>query len=121
MKQPLKILLQTTIPPTVDDWNISRFSLLKNYLASLQDAAGNPLCSVVARDRDRTPDGNDPILSTIDQSDFDELCRCGRRKIWWRAATTDSDRKNVLSAELSSCRECHTVDSDRRAPVTRSG
>ncbi|HLO50632.1 MAG TPA: hypothetical protein VK211_19600 [Kamptonema sp.] len=73
MKQPINILLQTTIPPTVDDWNISRFSMLANYLASLQDAAGNPLYSIVARDRDNNPDGNDPILSTLDRSDFDEL------------------------------------------------
>ena len=29
---PKKILLQTTIPATADDWNISRFHLLAEFL-----------------------------------------------------------------------------------------
>lgn len=73
MKQPLRILLQTTIAPTIDDWSIARFSLLYQYLASLKDELGNPLCEVVSRDRQSDANGNDPILSTIDRSDFDEL------------------------------------------------
>jgi len=73
MNQPIKILLQTTIPATEDDWNISRFSLLTAYLSSLQDKTGQPLYTVVARDRDNSIDGNDPILSTLDRSNFDEL------------------------------------------------
>jgi hypothetical protein len=71
MHQPIRILLQTTIPTTVDDWSITRFSLLQQYLSSLQNEAGQPLCQVTCRDRATTPD--DPILSTLDQSDFDEL------------------------------------------------
>ena len=62
---PLKILLQTTIPTTENDWNIGRFSLLRDELA--RDA------QVVARDREPGPDGNDPVLATIDTSDFDQL------------------------------------------------
>jgi hypothetical protein len=73
MKQPLRILLQTTIASTPDDWSIARFSLLHQYLGSLQDELGNPLCEVVARDRQSDASGNDPILSTLDRSDFDEL------------------------------------------------
>lgn len=73
MKKPIKILLQTTIPTTEDDWSIARFSLLQDYLASLKDEAGNALCQVTARDRENDPQGNDTILSTLDSSEFDEL------------------------------------------------
>jgi len=41
MKRPIQILLQTTIPERLDDWHIGRFSLLREYLASLKDPAGN--------------------------------------------------------------------------------
>jgi hypothetical protein len=71
--KPIRILLQTTIPTTEDDWSIERFSLLRNYLASLKDEDGNPLCDVTARDRSEDADGNDPVLSTLGDSDFDEL------------------------------------------------
>lgn len=73
MVKPIRILLQTTIPTTADDWSIARFSLLKEYLASLPDADGNPLCAVVARDREANDHGDDPVLSTLPDSDFDEL------------------------------------------------
>jgi hypothetical protein len=73
MRQPIRILLQTTIPTTADDWSIERFSLLRDYLASLKDEEGNPLCVVTARDREVDAAGNDPVLSTLDRSDFDEL------------------------------------------------
>ncbi|MBD1900353.1 hypothetical protein NDI44_22215 [Trichocoleus sp. DQ-A3] len=73
MTQPIHILLQTTIPTTEDDWSIWRFSLLRDYLASLTDEAGNPLFEVTERDRVSDADGNDPILSTLDRSDFDQL------------------------------------------------
>ena len=72
MASPIRILLQTTIPPIADDWNIGRFSLLRDYLAGLVDTDGLPLCAVTARDR-TAPGAPDPLLSTIDQSDFDEL------------------------------------------------
>ncbi len=73
MAKPIQILLQTTIPPTEDDWSIARFSLLHQYLATLQDEQGNPLYAVVSRDRVADAAGNDPILSRLDQSEFDEL------------------------------------------------
>lgn len=72
MVSPIRILLQTTIPGTADDWNIGRFSMLRDYLSSLTDEDGTPLCDVTARDR-TAPGSPDPILSTIDRSDFDEL------------------------------------------------
>lgn len=71
MAIPIRILLQTTIPASEDDWNIQRFSLLRDYLASLEDEAGNPLCEVTARNRESEAD--DPVLSNLDSSDFDEL------------------------------------------------
>ena len=73
MEKPIRILLQTTIPSTKDDWSIERFSLLQNYLASLNDEVGNPLCEVTARNRESDADGNDRVLSQLDDSDFDEL------------------------------------------------
>jgi hypothetical protein len=72
MVEPIKILLQTTIPTVQDDWHIGRFGLLRKYLASLQGADGSPLTRVEARDRE--PTGRpDPVLSRLDESDFDEL------------------------------------------------
>ncbi len=71
----LRLLLQTTIPTTADDWSISRFSLLHQHLASLTDASGQALCEVVARDRDAGPD--DSVLSNLAASDFDQLWLMG--------------------------------------------
>jgi hypothetical protein len=65
--------LQTTIPPIQDDWNISRFSLLQEHLASLKDGAGSPLYDMTARDRETNITGDDPVLSQLDRSDFDQL------------------------------------------------
>jgi hypothetical protein len=70
--RPTRILLQTTIAPTENDWHIGRFSLLRDYLASLTDKDGRPLFEVTARDRD-PPSSPDAVLSTLDSSDYDEL------------------------------------------------
>jgi hypothetical protein len=71
MTKPIRILLQTTIPRTEDDWSIERFSILREWLASLKGAEGNNLCEVTARDREA--EGDDPVLSALDASQFDEL------------------------------------------------
>ncbi|MDX2211971.1 MAG: hypothetical protein SFY66_01660 [Oculatellaceae cyanobacterium bins.114] len=71
--KPIRILLQTTLPTLEDDWSIWRFSLLKGYLESLQDEQGQPLCQITARDRQPNADGNDPVLSALDRTEFDEL------------------------------------------------
>ena len=73
MGSPTNILLQTTIPPIEDDWNIDRFSLLRNHLASLTDEKGHPLYNLTARNREVDATGNDPLLSVLDQTDFEEL------------------------------------------------
>lgn len=72
MSQPLQILLQTTIPAVEDDWHVGRFSAVRRHLEQLVDADGDRLCLVEARDRGPV-DAPDPILSTMDGSDFDEL------------------------------------------------
>jgi hypothetical protein len=72
MSNPKKILLQTTIPTTEDDWSIARFSRIATLLREQRDDAGNPLYDVTARDRDR-PGQPDSVLSKIDESDFDQL------------------------------------------------
>lgn len=73
MPQPIRILLQTTIPPLEDDWNITRFSMLREFLASRSDDSGHPLFEVTARDRHPDASGHDPVLSTLDRQGFDEL------------------------------------------------
>jgi len=73
VKKPVKILLQTTIPFAEDDWNIGRFSLLREHLNSLTDANGTSLYDVVARDREIDESGNDPVIQSLPASDFDEL------------------------------------------------
>jgi hypothetical protein len=68
----LNLLLQTTIEGDPDDWNIARFSQLREFLASLKDKNGQPAFNVTARDR--TGRGApDPVLSTLDASDIDQL------------------------------------------------
>ena len=70
---PIRILLQTTIPPTEDDWNIDRFRLVREHLNSLKDEDGSQLCEVTARNRAQNAAGDDPILSRLDNADLDEL------------------------------------------------
>jgi hypothetical protein len=59
-----RILLQTTITDIADDWNVDRFSLLADELRR----AGH---EVTARNRDGSDE--DPVLSTLDTSDYDQL------------------------------------------------
>lgn len=73
MSRPVRILLQTTIPFDSDNWHVGRFSLLREHLSSLKDESGNPLYEVTARDRETDANGNDPVLTALDTSDFDEL------------------------------------------------
>src|SRR5437868_5004430 len=73
MKRPIRILLQTTIPATADDWHVGRFSLLGEHLGGLRDGEGHSLCEVTARDREANADGDDEVLSRLDSTDFDEL------------------------------------------------
>jgi hypothetical protein len=73
MATQIKILLQTTIPTTEDDWHIGRFSLLRDELAFISDEDGTPLCKVTTRDRETNDNGDDPVLSDLDSTDFDEI------------------------------------------------
>jgi len=70
MHRPNRILLQTTIAATENDWHIGRFSLLRGHLYSLRDADGDPLFDITASDRDPTG-APDSIPSRLDQSSFD--------------------------------------------------
>lgn len=97
MKRPKKILLQTTIPTTEQDWSIERFSRLAALLRDQHDDEGNPLYDVTARDRD-PPGQPDSVLSNIDQSDFDQL---------WLFAVDSGDG---LSAE-----DCDAITRFRRS------
>jgi hypothetical protein len=92
MNAPINVLLQTTIEPTANDWHIGRFSMLRDYLASLRRPDGSQLFHVTARDRD--PIGApDSVLSSLDRSTYDEL--------WLFAVDTgdgltDADRAGIL-------------------------
>lgn len=56
-----------------DDWNIGRFSLLREHLSSLKDEEGDALFEVTARNRETDAEGNDAVLSQLDATDFNEL------------------------------------------------
>ncbi len=73
MTTPIRILMQTTIPFAEDDWHIGRFSLLRDELSSRKDESGNLLFEVTTRDRESDAAGNDPVLSALDATDFNEL------------------------------------------------
>jgi hypothetical protein len=69
---PIKVLLQTTIATTADDWSIARFSRLGALLRDQRDSEGRPVFEVTLRDRE--PSGApDPVLAALDKSDFDEM------------------------------------------------
>jgi hypothetical protein len=61
-----RILLQTTIPPTVDDWSIDRFGLLRDHLTALGH-------EVTARDRHVDASGSDPVLRDLHRDRFDQV------------------------------------------------
>jgi len=72
MTAPIRILLQTTITMIEDDWHIGRFAMLSNMLAGLKEPDGTPMTRVTARNREAAS-GPDPVLSTLDTSDYDQL------------------------------------------------
>jgi hypothetical protein len=90
MGAPIRILLQTTIAAIEDDWNIDRFSLLAEHLRSLSDDQGDALYEVTARNREANSDGNDNVLSRLDETDFDEL---------WLFAVDSGDGLTVADCE----------------------
>ena len=72
MYAPIRVLLQTTIATTADDWSIARFSRLGAFLREQRDSDGRPIFDVTMRDRD--PAGApDTVLAALDRSDFDEM------------------------------------------------
>jgi hypothetical protein len=73
MAKPIHILLQTTIPFSEDDWTIDRFSLLADYLASINDESGDRIYEVTTRNRETNAQGDDNLLSTLDMSHFHQL------------------------------------------------
>jgi hypothetical protein len=71
MNRPIRVLLQTTIPTTADDWSIARFSRLANYLRE-ERSDDRPVFDVTTRDRD--PLGApDSVLSALDETQFDNV------------------------------------------------
>ena len=71
MDRVIRILIQTTTSAEPDNWSIGSLSLLTKHLASLRE--NNTRFEVTARNRDVPSNVDDPVLSTLDQSPFDEL------------------------------------------------
>src|SRR5262245_37781954 len=71
MEQTVRILVQTTTLGGPDDWSTNSLSLLTEYLASLLN--GRTHFEVTARNREAPAGVDDPVLSTLDHSPFDEL------------------------------------------------
>jgi hypothetical protein len=95
MNRPIRVLLQTTIPVTADDWSIARFTRLADFFRQEQ-FNGRPLFEVTSRDRD--PLGApDSVLSVLDRSQFDE--------VWLFAVDTGDGLTSEDSAGLSRFRE----------------
>jgi hypothetical protein len=94
--RPARILLQTTIVPTADDWSIARFSQLAALLGEAVGEDGGRLYAVTARDRGPV-DAPDPVLSTLDESDFDQL--------WLFAVDTGNGLTEEDCAAISRFRE----------------
>ena len=90
MARQIQILLQTTIPTIEDDWHIGRFSLLRDEIASITDKDGISICKVTTRDRETNDNGDDPVLSHLDTTDFDEL---------WLFAVDAGDGLSVADCE----------------------
>jgi len=63
----MRILVQGSIPHHDDDWHIGRFSLLRDAIAAI------PGVTVVARNREPGPDGDDPELAGLSRARFDQL------------------------------------------------
>lgn len=97
MDKPIRILLQTTIPTSEDDWDIKRFSLLQDYLASLEDREGAKLFEVTARDRETDADQHEPVLSTLHHSDFHQM--------WLFAADIGSSLTDADCAGITAFRQ----------------
>ena len=72
MPRTTRILLQTTTPAKPDDWSIDSLTLLREHLSGLREDGTR--FEVVARIRQGLPGMPDPLLSRLDESDFDELC-----------------------------------------------
>ena len=73
MSNPIHILLQTTIPSAEDDWNIDRFSLLADHLASIKNESGARLYEVTKRNRETNAQGDDVVLSELHNSHIHQL------------------------------------------------
>jgi hypothetical protein len=67
MPDRTRILIQTTIPYAQDDWHVGRFSKLTERLAGLSGV------EVTARNREAPAGQTDPVIGSLDTSDYDQL------------------------------------------------
>ncbi len=71
MERTIRILVQTTTPRQPDNWSVDSLSLLRGLLGTLR--AEGLRFEVTARNREAGPNGDDPVLASLDRSEFDEL------------------------------------------------
>jgi len=71
VSRTVRILIQTTTPHRPNDWSVESLSLLTQHLSSLREDGTR--FEVTARNRESAPGGDDPVLSTLNESPYDEL------------------------------------------------
>jgi hypothetical protein len=71
MSRIARILIQTTTPGRTDDWSIDSLSLLRERLSSLEEAGIR--FHVTARNRETPAGSDDPVLSRLEETEFEEL------------------------------------------------
>src|SRR5262249_54454120 len=71
MERTVRILIQTTTNGGPDDWSVASLSLLRDHLSSIKE--GGTSFEVTARNRVAPGGEDDPLLSTLDRSLYDEL------------------------------------------------
>jgi hypothetical protein len=71
MGRTIHILVQTTTRRRPGDWSVESLSLLSEHLRSLRE--GELRFDVTARNREPGPDGIDPLLASLDGSQFEQL------------------------------------------------
>jgi hypothetical protein len=71
MERTVRILIQMTTVTRPDDWSIDSLGLLREHLGSLRE--GGIRFEVTGRTRECGPNGDDPVLASLDRSPYDEL------------------------------------------------